>query len=50
MGLFHPFRDYHRKGLAEQPFPAEWSAIIARNVPYCEGMTEGQVFWTGNLI
>jgi hypothetical protein len=38
MGLFHPFRDYRRKELAEQPFPAEWSAIIARNVPYCEGL------------
>jgi Mlc titration factor MtfA (ptsG expression regulator) len=38
MGLFHPFRDYRRKALSEQPFPAEWSAIIARNVPYCEGL------------
>ena len=34
MGLFHPFRDHRRKALAERPFPAEWSAIIAKNVPY----------------
>lgn len=38
MGLFHPFRDHRRKELAEQPFPAEWSEIIARVVPYCRTM------------
>ena len=35
MGLLHPFRDHRRKELGEQPFPAAWSQIIDRDVPYC---------------
>ena len=38
MDLFHPFRDHRRKALAERPFPAEWSAIIARDVPYVRAL------------
>lgn len=34
MGLFHPFRDYRRKTLGQQPFPPAWSQIIDRNVPF----------------
>jgi len=38
MSLFHPFRDYRRRELAERPFPAEWSAVIAQNVPYVRSL------------
>ncbi len=34
MSLFHPFRYHRRKALKLMPFPQEWSAIIARNVPF----------------
>ena len=35
MGLLHPFRDHHREELCKQPFPAEWSQILDRNVSCC---------------
>ncbi len=34
MSFFHPFRDRRRRALARQPFPPEWSAIIAQNAPF----------------
>ncbi len=35
MNIFHPFRDHHRRELAQQPFPAEWSRVMGQNVSCC---------------
>jgi Mlc titration factor MtfA (ptsG expression regulator) len=35
MGLFHPFRDHHRKELGQTPFPDAWSQVIDKNVACC---------------
>jgi len=35
MSFLHPFRDRRRQELAAEPFPAQWSQIIVRNVPCC---------------
>lgn len=37
MSFLHPFRDHRRRELAARPFPPEWRAILARNVPYAQG-------------
>ncbi len=34
MDVLHFFRERRRKAVAQQPFPAAWTAIVARNVPY----------------
>ena len=50
MSIFHPFRDRRRRHLYEMPFPAEWSGIIERNVPFFKGLDTEERGHLENLI
>jgi len=48
--MWRPIRDHRRKEAANQPFPAAWAEIIARDVPFCHHLHSDERERLQNLI